>query len=506
VNDEQFSWLVTRLETRAANAPRAFRIKVFLISIAAYAFLALGLLLVALVLAWVTMHVREHGVTRLALTAAVPALMTLPVFWVTLRTLLTRWPAPEGRVVTRAEAPVLFDLLDKMRTRLSGPPVHHVLLSDDYNACIVQRPRWGLVGPSVNYLVLGLPFMFGMGTSEMLAVIGHEYGHLCGNHGRAGAWIYRQRMVFEQVAARIEAAAGASAMHELMMKGINAFAPYFYAYTFVLARQDEYEADRAGAGVTSVQAAASGLIRSRLLGEWLHQDFWPTLYRQADTRDRPTILPYRAMATAFRMSHEEWATPARLRSALQHESDVDDTHPCLRARLESLGEQPAVPAPLQRHAAAALLGALGERLADEFDEAWWRAESKNWGDRHRHVARSQARLRELEVQPLTALPPHDLQELAKLKSEFESAQAAKPILEHLLRRPGGPFPLASYVFGQILLDERKREGLDYLATAARSDRRLADDALRIGFDYLLKLHGEERAQQWAESVLEAAPA
>jgi Zn-dependent protease with chaperone function len=506
VDDEQFSWLVTRLETRAANAPRAFRIKVFLISIAAYAFLALSLLLVALVLSWVALHVRERGMTRIAVSAAALALMTLPVFWVTLRTLLTRWPAPEGRVVTRAEAPVLFDLIDKVRARLSGPPVHHVLLSDDYNACIVQRPRWGLVGPSVNYLVLGLPFMFGMGTSEMLAVIGHEYGHLCGNHGRAGAWIYRQRMVFEQVAARIEASAGASVWHALMMKAMNAFAPYFYAYTFVLARQDEYEADRTGAGVTSLHAAASGLVRSRLLGEWLHEDFWPTLYRQADTRDRPTILPFRAMATAFRMSHEEWATPTRLRSALQHESSVNDTHPCLRARLEALGQQPSVPAPLQRHAAAALLGQLGERLADEFDQAWWQAESKAWGDRYRHFARSQARLRELETQALSALPPHELQELARLKSEFESEKAAKPVLEHLLRRPGGPFPLASYVYGQILLDERNREGLDYLATAARSDRRLTDDALRIGFDYLFKLHGEERAQQWAESVLEAAAA
>jgi Zn-dependent protease with chaperone function len=506
VNDEQFSWLVTRLETRAANAPRAFRIKVFLISIAAYAVLAVSLLVIALLLAWSVAHARERGMMRVAVSIGALALMTLPVFWVTLRTLLTRWPAPEGRVVTRAEAPVLFDLLDKMRTRLGGPPIHHVLLNEDYNACIVQRPRWGLVGPSVNYLVLGLPFMFGVGTSEMLAVIGHEYGHLCGNHGRASAWIYRQRLIFEQVAERIEASAGASIWHALMMKAIHAFAPYFYGYTFVLARQEEYEADRTGASVTSAQAAASGLIRSRLLGEWLHQDFWPTLYRQADTRERPTILPYQSMATAFRMSHEEWATSARLRSALQHESDVADTHPCLRARLEALGHQPALPQPLQRHAAAALLGSFGERLADEFDQAWWQAESKGWGDRHRHVTRSQARLRELEGQALTALPPHELQELARLKSEFESAQAAKPVLEHLLRRPGGPFPMASYVYGQILLDERNRDGLDYLATAARSDRRLADDALRIGFNYLLDRDGEERAQQWAESVLEPATA
>lgn len=506
MNDEEFGWLLTRLETEALNAPRAFRTKVFLISIAVYAALALSLLFVAVALAWAVKHMHEPGMMRLAIGAGVLALMTLPVLWVTLRTLLQRWPPPAGRVLTRTEAPVLFDLLDKMRVKLAGPPIHHVLLDDTYNACVVQRPRWGLVGPSVNYLVLGLPFMFGMSTSEMLAVIGHEYGHLCGDHGRYGAWIYRQRRIFEQVAARIEANADASIWHMVMMKAIQAFAPYFYAYTFVLARQTEYEADRTGASVTSAQASASGLVRSQLLGDWLHADFWPTLYRQADTRARPSIFPYQSMATAFRMSHDEWATPARLRSALLHESSADDTHPCLRARLEALGQQPALPAPLQRHAAAALLGPLGERLADEFDQAWWRDQSKDWGERHRHVDRSQARLRELDGSALAALAPHELQELARLKSEFASQQAAKPVLEHLLRRPGGPFPMASHVYGQILLDERNRDGLDYLATAARHDRRLADQALHIGFTWLLAHYGEQRAQQWADSVLEGAPA
>ena len=506
MDEEQFGWLVERMETQAANAPRAFRIKVFLISIAAYAVLALSLLLVALALAWAVAHGRERGITRAAIAVGLPALMTLPVFWVTLCTLCTRWPAPAGRTVTRKEAPVLFDLIDKMRARLAGPPIHHVLLDDGYNACIAQRPRWGLVGPSVNYLVLGLPLMLGLSTSEMLAVIGHEYGHLCGAHGRFSAWIYRQRLIFEQVSARIEATANASLWHLAMTKAMRAFAPYFYAHTFVLARQDEYEADRTGAGVTSAQAAASGLVRIHLLGEWLRDAFWPTLLRQADTRERPTFLPYQAMATAFRMSHAEWATAAGLRSALRQESNVADTHPCLRARLDALGQQPALPTPLQRHAAASLLGSFGERLAGELDQAWWRAQSKGWGERHRHVVRAQARLRELAGQALAALQPHELQELARLQSELESAQAAKPVLEHLLRRPGGPYPLASHVYGQILLDERNRDGLDYLATAARHDRRLADDALRIGFTYLCEHHDEQRAQQWAESVLDALPA
>jgi hypothetical protein len=506
MNDDEFGWMVARLENQAANAPRAFRIKVVLISVAAYAALFLNLLLIALLLYWAFVHTREHGATRFAFVVGMLGLMTVPVFFVTLRTLFKPLAPPEGRAVTRAEAPLLFELLDKMRSKLDGPAIHHVLIDKDYNACIAQRPRWGLAGPSVNYLVIGLPFLFGQGTSEMLAVVAHEYGHLCGAHGSMSAWIYRQRLIFRDVYARLAQTSGSSFWHALMVKAFDAFMPYFNAYTFVLSRQNEYEADRAAARVAGAQAAATSLVRSSLLADWFHRDFWSALYRQADTRDRPAFLPYKAMATAFRMSHDDWASDSCLKAAWRRESDVDDTHPCLRARVEALGQQPALPAPLQRNSAAALLGAFGERLAEEFDQDWWRGEQQAWGERKRHVTRSQARLRILDGVPAAELPLHELQELSLLKAEFESAQAAKPLLEQLLRRPGGPFPMASYTYGRILLGEQRREGLDHLATAVRHDRRLADEALRLGFLYLLERDGKARAEEWVYQVNWVQPA
>lgn len=500
---DEFGWLVARLETQAAHAPRAFRLKVLLISVAAYVVLFVALLAILLLFTWAVVDARTHGPSRVAFAACALGLVTLPVFWVTLRTLLMRMPAPEGRAISRAEAPVLFELLDKMRVKLDGPPIHHVLVDRDYNACIAQRPRWGLVGPSVNYLVLGLPFLFGQGTSEMLAIVAHEYGHLCGAHGRTGAWIYRQRLLFAKVLERVESTVEASFAHALMARALHAFFPYFSAYTFVLSRQEEYEADQASVAMAGAPAAASSLIRSSLLGNWFHGDFWSTLYRQADTRERPVFLPYKAMGTAFRMSHDEWASSACLKAAWRRASNADDTHPCLRDRIEALGQPAALPLPVQRSAAATLLGSFAERLADEFDAAWWRDQGPAWGERHRHATRSLARLRELGATPLTELPLHALQEVALLKAEFETPQAAKPALEHLLRQPGGPFPRASYLYGRILLDEQRRDGLAHLETAARSDRRLADDALRTGHAWLHAHEGEVVALQWVDAVLEA---
>lgn len=506
MNDDEFGWLVTRLENQAANAPRAFRIKVILVSVAAYAALFLNLLLIAALLYWGFAHAQAHGANRFAFAVGMLGLMTVPVFWVTVRILFTPLAPPQGRPVTRAEAPVLFELLDKMRKKLDGPVIHHVLIDRDYNAAIAQRPRWGLAGPSVNYLVIGLPFLFGQGTSEMLSIVAHEYGHLCGAHGRMSAWIYRQRLIFRDVYARIAQTSGASFWHALMVKGFDAFMPYFNAYTFVLSRQNEYEADQAAAGMAGAPAAASGLIRCSLLAGWFHQEFWAGLYRQADVRERPSFLPYSAMGTAFSLSHDEWATQERLREEWRRESDAADTHPCLRARVEALGQGAILPVPLQRSSAAALLGSFGERLADEFDQAWWSEQQQAWRGRHRHVTQSQARLRVMAVVPHERLPLHELQELALLKAEFESTQAAKPLLEHLLRQTGGPFPRASYVYGRILLGEDRREGLDYLATAVRHDRQLTDDALRLGYVYLLEREGKARAEEWAYATKWMQPA
>ena len=92
-------------------------------------------------------------------------------------------------------------------------------------------------------------------------------------------------------------------------------------------------------------------------------------------------------------------------------------------------EKPALPFPALATATEALLGTLAKQLATEFDKDWWLEEKKRWVSRHQHVTRSKQRLQELSSAQMTSLPLHDLQEFALLKAEFDSPQAAKPVLE-----------------------------------------------------------------------------
>ena len=98
-----------------------------------------------------------------------------------------------------------------MRRRMNGPRFHHVLVDDDVNAGVVQRPAFGLFGWPRNYLVLGLPLLEALPADEALSVVAHEYGHLAGSHGRFSAYIYRLRHTWGTVQAHIDRSRAGSA-------------------------------------------------------------------------------------------------------------------------------------------------------------------------------------------------------------------------------------------------------------------------------------------------------
>jgi hypothetical protein len=281
--------------------------------------------------------------------------------------------------------------------------------------------------------------------------------------------------------------------------------PYYNAYTFVLSRQNEYDADLTATELVGAATNAASLIRDALLARWIREDFWPTILRQVDTSPRPPLLPYASMRAAFRAGYPQWATPERLAQAWAEDAGLHDTHPALRDRVEATGERRALPKPAEVSAAEVLLGAtVTRRLVEEFDQAWWSRECKAWEVRHRHVQRSRGRLQELGPRRLDTLAPHELQELALLTAEFDAPHAAKPILECLLQRPGGPFPKAAFLYGGILLDEGNDDGLGHLFTAA-ADRTLMESAADTGYRYLLTRRGEQAAAAWWEKIVALQP-
>ena len=497
-----FQHLVRRLELDSNASPEAFRRKVFAISLAAYAIL-FGLLagLTALLVVLVQWAIESHGAFAM-IKSGLAGLFLLSLIFVVLRVMFMRLDPPMGRELAREEAPKLFDILDKLYNKLKGPRIQHVLITDEYNAAIVQHARFGILGGYRNYLLVGLPFLLGSTPKEMLSVLAHEYGHLCGDHGKGSARIYRQRRLFVAMYQHLESSADDNLLSAAIVRALKRFFPYYSAYTFVLSRQDEYEADRTAVEMAGHTATAQILVRSRLLGEWIARDFWPSMYQNADRLERPPFMPFSSMRLAIKANYDEWATKEALDAAWTKVSDLDDTHPCLRERLDAIEMAPDMPPPVDTSAADVMLASsVGKKLEAELDQDWWEVNSRGWVHRFRHVQNSRARIVELSATPLKKLSVQDLMELASLKLEFEDTASAKPAVLELIKRPGGPYPRASLMYGRVLVAEGDRRGVDHLREAALNEPRLLEEAAQRGYQFLLERDGEAVANRWWGSIV-----
>src|SRR5213592_3003241 len=169
MTQEQYDALVARVEAYAQRHPVAYKIRLGLLALLGYAYIWLILALILGLAALLVFLARS--LSGLAINALIklgwPLLL---VAYAILRALWVRFPRPDGVEVTRAQAPPLFAMVDELRRKLACPRFHHVLLTAEWNAALVQRPRLGPFGWYENYLQLGLPLMAGLSPDEFRAV------------------------------------------------------------------------------------------------------------------------------------------------------------------------------------------------------------------------------------------------------------------------------------------------------------------------------------------------
>ncbi len=501
----QFEAMVARLERESQASPDTYQAKVALLALLGFGILAaivglagLGLLLVVGAVAAVVLTGGKALILVLKLGKLL-ILMIVPL-WVLLRTsvtaLFTRLPRPQGLEIQRADAPALFEAMDRMRLRLKGPRFHHVLVTDEMNAAVMQRPLLGLAGWPRNYLILGLPLLESLAPDEALAVVAHEYGHLSGSHGRFGAFIYRLRHTWgtvQQLAQQWQGFGGST-----LRRLVDWYAPYFNAYTFVLARANEYQADAASAELVSAPVAAAALKRVNVAGARYEAFIEQTFEAMRTEAHPPADLALRwaglaALAPAAEQA-EGW-----LLSALDRPARPMDTHPVLRQRLAALpGQEPALqalPGPVSGPSAAqAWFGASADGLRQRLQSQWQALVSEAWAERHRDW---QVRRRRLD--DLLALPQATADEQAevlRLRRQFE------PQADHVPALAAFNAAHAGHAQGLFLeacarLDRGDEAGLGLLEQAIAADADATGPACERAHAFLQE-RNDARAQAWVE--------
>lgn len=390
--ERRYRALIERLVGEAKAAPRAYRTRVALLAGLGYGVLAL--LLMAGIGLPVGIAVALLATGRGLDGWAIYVLLPQTVFAVLLvRALWVRFEPPSGYRLSPEDAPELAAEIERLRLAAGAPELDEVVIDSDLNAGASSVPKWfGLAGHR-HTLVIGLPLMRVLDRSELSAVIAHEFGHFRGGHGRFSAWIYRLRLSWYRFA---DALARGGSFAFVLLPFFRWYAPYFSAYSFVLAREDEYEADAVSARLVGEAARVSALIRVEHAAQHLKRRFYPRMQARMRSQQQPSPAYNALLASALR------ETPpvdiARLLTSATRDNDVEDTHPTLPQRVGAVvaasGAAPTLRE--QEVAAIALLGESLPRIERRLDEIWREEMRVPWAKTYEAAAAERERLDAIE--------------------------------------------------------------------------------------------------------------
>jgi len=494
MSPDELTALAHRLESGYRLKPRAYRFRVLLLAALGYAYvLAFFVLLLLLTAVLAVFTVQGDGSSAETYKLVLPVMLLMIML---LRAMWIRVKAPQGIELSPRQNACLFQTLEKIRHSLNGPRIHSVLLTDDFNAAISQVPRFGLFGWQRNQLIIGLPLMHALSAKEFGAILAHEYAHLSGAHGRFNAWIYRVRNTWSRLLESLELNDRWSG--NIFRGFCQWYAPYFNAYSLVQVRINEYQADRAAAEFAGARYIARALIKMRIKGDYLEQRFWPQVCSQADHTAVPHFSPYSDMAILMRKDISESEARHSLDNAMREKTSCDDSHPSLRDRLASLGEDAILPGETVSSAASRFLtNNLGE-LTDRLDKQWRVEVADSWNERFEYMHSATTRLRELDILGASStLSTDDLFERAWLTEELHNTVRAIPMYQGVLDRRSA-HPAANYHLGRLLLAEKDEDGLNHIDIAMQNDPEYILEGCKQAYKFLLDSGDIETASTYRE--------
>jgi Zn-dependent protease with chaperone function len=495
MDDEQFRALVRRLEAEERARPALYRARVVLLAALGYAYIGV-VLLVLLALLAATVAIMASGHAGVLFKAVIALLVAA---WFILRALWVRFHPPEGRRLSREEAPVLFAEAEEIARKLDAPRADVVLLNTDFNASVSQIPRLGIFGFPRNYLSIGMPLLAALPHSHVRAVLAHEFAHLSHAHGKFGSWCYRIRMTWAQLLHVLEEQQHWSAC--IFRRFFHWYVPIFAAYTFVLMRRHELEADHLAAEIVGREAMAQTLVDLEVRDALLSNQFWPALWEEAKQRQEPPDDVYaRLTANAMSVVPDDVSRKS-LETALARQTDAGDTHPSLRERLQHLvgeaGARVVAAASFTDSAARNYLAGNHEALERELSDTWRSQVTQPWQQQYAAIAEAREGVASLAARPAESLSPQECFQLASWTEDLKGSDAALPMYEGIMASHPD-MAAASYAVGRIRLQRGDESGLPLIERAMDQDEAAILPGCQLAIVFLEQLGRPEAADRYRE--------
>lgn len=510
MNYEKYLSLIRGLEDYSKQNRSQYEFRVFLFIALGYAyFVGLIILLIApIFLVALGLYAAPYEMGKLFLQLGKLLWIIVPGLAVyfgfigsAVKAITARPESPTGPVLNRKDAPELFEFIDSTCKELKAKRPKTVLITDEFNAAVATLPRVGIFGTRV-FLLLGLPLMKALSPDQFKGVLAHEIGHISGKHGSFAKWAYQMREAWGRL---IESQELTDHKFAALYKNfVDWFFPYFSAYSFVLMREHERDADRDAAKIVGSQPLGEALLLLQTKSAAISENFWSEVHKENLTAEVPSKRLFSRMLSSISFVDQE-KDRTTISKALAVPTDYSDSHPSLAERLRLIGyidgeKVPEPPSPGSQSAADEFLGINLAEFSIGFDASWDEQAANDWERRHRHFKESDKRVEELlERDAIERLTVDEILEIAARFAEKEGIEKALPYVERAVRE----FPdnaNAIYNLGGVRLALEDERGIADLERAANLDHTLKLPVSEMIFGYLRAKGRFEEAKVYAASA------
>ena len=491
--------LLEKLKRELQENPKAYQSKVRMLAILGNAYIVFGIIILSTILILSCLSILVLKALAIKLIAVVGVFL-----YVVIRSLWVRVDPPAGIHISKNEAPELFSIIDDLKKKLNSPNFHHVLITDDFNAAVVQRARLGLLGWYQNYLIIGLPLMQSLTVEQLTAVLAHEFGHLSKNHARTANWIYRQRIRWEQLFILIEQ--NSSKVDIIFRPFLKRFVPYFATYSFPIARANEYEADKISVNLTSAETVAETLTTVNVIGHYLEEEYWPKIFNQVETLALPKLSPYMNYVQQLSdyVLHKE--TDHWLTYSLSLCTSFEDTHPSLSDRLNAIDQTAQVKFAQHGDTAERLLGTCYAGIVSAFDQKWqvavqdaWQKEHQSFLERKDYLASLNKRM---DQQEQLSLEERFDQILLTEKLAHQSEKAFELALQLYQEFPEHPH--TNFICGRFYVEQKNLQGVVLLEKVIQFDEFAAQEVYKLLYRCYAEIDNTAEATRYQQLLNERA--
>jgi len=501
----KFKELMERLEVLARTKPRQYFARVAALAIFGYAYIWAGLTVIC-ILSLLTLLL----VAKMPFLAIKLGLPLIAAIGLVLKSFWLRIPPVEGIELKRKNYPIIYAMVENIRHAIKAPRVDTILVVPDINAAVTQRPRLGILGWQKNYLLIGMPLVQSLSYEQFESVLAHELGHLAGGHYAGTAWIYNVRAVWAQLLDTLFKNQSIGVL--IFSRFFNWYAPYFDAYSFSLARQQEKHADKCAIKISGAETTAIALLAIGIKARYMQNRYWKTLLETVKESPTPPKDAHTRFTESVATGINIGVARTWLSDDLAEKTNFRDTHPAKRDRVSAILdiEPEEVPSWAESHideilavkepAANTLFGKQLPDLLAQLDAEWVSTVNPFWEENHKNVIAWRVELEKLEEKAKTAaLNSEEQVTLAIRTAQVKNFAEAEPIFKSALaEEPDNAALLHSY--GVWLLDDNNPEGVDLLKRAMEIETAFAFDCCQEIYAYLKSKGRDEEADLYADRL------